>query len=68
MIERFFLDGINAEAGAATVGGEGHLPVDILSYKTESALAFAEFAVARAQFALDTTVIKRPPPAAGEIG
>ena len=34
MIKRFFFDRIDAETGRAAVGGENHLPINILAHKS----------------------------------
>ena len=39
VIERLLLDRIDAEAGAATVGGQDHLAVEVLTHEAEAAIA-----------------------------
>ncbi len=61
MIERFFLDGIDTEAGTAPVGGEHHRIIDATAHEARTALPFVQLAVARAQVALDATVVQLVP-------
>ena len=68
MVERFFLDRVDAEAGGAAVGGQDHLAAYILAHEAQAALALVQLAVARAQVALDAAVVERVPVAAGIIG
>ena len=68
MVQRFLLDGINAEAAAAAVGREHHLSADALADETKAALAVVELAEARTQAAFDASVRQQRPPAAGVIG
>ena len=63
MVERFFFDGVDAEAGGASVGGELHGAIDHLADKTGAALAFMQLAVARAKVALDAAIRQGVPPA-----
>ena len=40
MIQWFFFDRVDAKSATATIGGQNHLAMDILAYKTKSPLAF----------------------------
>src|SRR6185295_14646848 len=62
LVERLLLHRVDAEPRGAAVGGEVHLAAFHLAHETETALAFVQLAVARAQVALDATVRKRVPP------
>ena len=53
MIERFLFYRVNAKTGGAAIGSEHHLVVDVLANETGAALAFMQFAVTRAEIALD---------------
>jgi len=57
MVKRFFLDGINAEAGRAAVGGEYYLIVLTHAHKTGTTLSFMQLAVTRAEIALDAAIV-----------
>src|SRR5690606_23871745 len=65
VIERLFLDGIDAKARRAAVAGQDHLAVEVLAHEAKSPLARLEVAVARAQVALNASVLARVPPAPG---
>jgi hypothetical protein len=62
MVEGFFLDGVNAKAGSTAVTGQHHPLFPRLAYKTETALARAQFTEAGAKVALDTAVVQLMPP------
>jgi hypothetical protein len=68
LIERLFLDGVDAEAGTAPVGGQHHGAGVHLAHEAGAALAFVQLAVARAKVALDAAIVERVPPAAGMAG
>ena len=68
MVERFLLDGINAEAAAAAISRKRHLVADAPADETEPALALVELAEARAQAALDAAVRQLRPPTPGVVG
>jgi len=53
VVERLLLDGIDAEARGAAVGGEHHLAVLVAAHEAERALTGADEARARAQRAAD---------------
>ena len=63
VVERLLLDRVDAKARAAPVGGEHHRVADPLAHEAHAALALVQPAVARAQVALDATVVERVPPA-----
>jgi hypothetical protein len=65
VVERLLLDGVDAEAGAAPVGGEHDAVAGALAHEAGAALAVAQLAVARAEVALDAAVVEDVPPAAG---
>ena len=68
MVERLLFDRVDAEARAATVGGEDESLVDVLTYETETAIARFEMAFTRAEVANDATIfyVLMPPTAVGE--
>jgi hypothetical protein len=68
VIERFFLDRVDAEPRRPAVGGERYAPVDVLANETKSTLAFLELAQPRAQLADDPTIVERAPVTAGDNG
>src|SRR5439155_11492622 len=65
MVEWLLLDGIDAEARRAAVGGEHHFIAHALAHEAGAALAFVQPAVARAQVALHAPVVEQVPPASG---
>src|SRR5439155_23714963 len=64
LVQRLLLDRVDAEAGAAAVGGEHHRVALALAHEAHAALAVVQLAVARAQVALDAAVVELVPPAA----
>ena len=66
MMERLFLDRVDAEAGRTSVGRQHHTVAYPLAHEARAALAVAQFAIAWAQVALQTTVRQVVPPACGE--
>ena len=66
LVERLFLDRVDAESGRAAVGGEQHPAALHLAHEAQAALPLVQPAVARAQVALDAAVRQRVPPAAGD--
>ena len=68
MIQRFFLDRVNAETAATAISREHDLTADAPANKTKTALALIELAKARAQAALDASIRQRRPPASGVVG
>ena len=68
MVERLFLDRIDAKAGRAAIGGQLHGAIDHLADETGAALAFVQLAVARAKVALHTAIGQGVPPASGVQG
>jgi hypothetical protein len=67
VIERLFLDRINAEPRRAAIGGQHHRVAFALAHEAGAALALVQAAIARAQVALDATIVQSVPPAAGMI-
>src|SRR5439155_27308681 len=65
VVERLFLDRIDAESRGAAVGGEHHAAAFHLAHEAQAALAFVQLAVARAQVALHAPVGQGVPPPAG---
>ena len=68
MIEGLLLDGVDAIAARAAIGGEHNLIVGPGTHETQPALALVEFAQSRAQIALDAPVFQGVPVAPGETG
>ncbi len=64
VIEGFFLDGVDAKAGRAAIGGQLHHAILHAADKAGTALALVQLAIARAEVALDAPVRQRMPPAA----
>jgi hypothetical protein len=64
VVERLLLDRVDAEARAASVGGEHHRVADALAHEAHAALALVQPAVARTQVALDAAIVEPVPPAA----
>jgi hypothetical protein len=56
VIQRLFLDGINAKTTGAAVGGQDDLVVPVGSNETEAPLPFAKPAKPGAQVALNTPI------------
>lgn len=52
MIQRFFLDGVDAKTGRAAIGGKHHLPATAFAHETRAALAVVQLAIAWTQIAL----------------
>ena len=67
MIERLFLDRIDAESRRASVGRQHDRVALALADEAGAPLAFVQAAVAGAEIALDAPVGQRVPPAAGMI-
>lgn len=61
MIERLFLDWIDAKAGRAAVGREYYLVSGATADETQTALAIAKLAESRADVALQPAVIEPVP-------
>src|SRR5215469_10023458 len=61
MVERFFLDRIDAKSGRAPVGGEHNLLVLPDAHKAQPALAFVKPAIARTDIALDAPIRQSMP-------
>jgi len=63
MIQWFLFNGVDAKAGAPTVGIENHLVAFNFSYKAKAPVPFFHAALTRAQIANDTIgrVIAMPP-------
>ena len=64
MIERLFLDRIDAKSGRTPVGGEHNLLVLAGAHKAQPALAFVQLAIARTDIALDAPIRQSMPIAA----
>jgi hypothetical protein len=67
VIERLFLDGIDAKSGRPAISGEHHLVIHALTHKTRSALSFVQPTIARAQIALHSAIVEQVPPTAGVL-
>ena len=63
VIQRLFLDRVDAEARAATVCRQRHRIAGASAHEAHAALTFVQTAVARAQVALDAAVLEPVPPA-----
>ena len=61
VIQGLFFDGIDAKPAALAVRGEHHGVVDVLAYKTKASLIWADFAEARAQVTLQSTIVQAMP-------
>ena len=61
MIERLLLDRIDAETAGSSVSSQYDFIVTACAYETEPALAIAQPAEARANVALQATVVERMP-------
>ena len=71
MVERLFLDRVDAKTGGATIGAQHHFAAEILAHEAEAALTFAQLAVTRTEVALDACVVfipQRVPPLRGMGG
>lgn len=66
MIERFFLDRIDAKSGRTPIGGQHNLLVLPGAHKAQAALAFVQLAIAWADIALDAA-IRQSMPVAGWV-
>jgi hypothetical protein len=62
VIEWFFLDRINAETSAATIGCQFHLAIDILANETESSITGFKPAVSGTKIAGNSAVVCEVPP------
>ena len=65
MVQRLLFDRIDAEAGAAAVGGRDHLTVEILPHEAEASLAGKQAATAGAEVALEAFGVVGVAPPAG---
>ena len=61
MVERLFFNGVNTESAAVPIGGQYHLPVDILPHKAKSPLPLLKRAMPRAHIADNAIVISLSP-------
>ena len=68
MVQRLLFDRIDAEPGAAAIGGQHHPAVAVLADKTESAVTRLEHATARAQIADDAALVFAGMPPAADAG
>jgi hypothetical protein len=60
-MERFFLDRVDTKPRRPAVGRENHVIALSHAHKTGATLAFMQFAVARAQVALNAAIIIHVP-------
>jgi hypothetical protein len=67
MIERFFLDGINAKACALAISRENHLSIEVLTNETEAAIALFQNASTRTKIAMDALAILNSMPPTSRI-
>ncbi|MNE03700.1 hypothetical protein D3C80_962110 [compost metagenome] len=63
VVERLLLDGVDAEAGRAAVGGQHHLLAFAHAHEAGATLPVAQLAVTRAEVALDSAIGQAVPPA-----
>jgi hypothetical protein len=61
MIERLFFDRVDAKPTRASVGGKDYRVVEAASNKAKSTLTFSQTTEARAEIALDATIIDAMP-------
>lgn len=61
MVERFFLNRVDAEAAGPAIGGEHNLVALPTAHKAQPSLAIAELTKTRTNVALDTPVFDRMP-------
>ena len=66
VVERLLLDGVDAEAAGAAVGGQHHPVAAARPDEAQPALALVQLAQPRADVALHPPVVERMPVAAGE--
>ena len=66
MVERFFLDRVDAEAARAAVGRQNDLVAFPGANETKPALPFIELAEAGAEIALDSAVVEKMPVTTGK--
>src|SRR5262249_17748628 len=66
VVQRLLLDGVDAEATGAAVGGQHDLIVLAGADEAEAALPLVQLAVTRAQVALDAAVVGAVPVASGD--
>jgi hypothetical protein len=64
VVQRLFLDGIDAKPAGAAIGGQYHLIAGTGTHETQAALPFMEPAEAGAKVTLQTAVVNRVPVAA----
>jgi hypothetical protein len=64
MVERLFLNRVNAEAGGTAITGQYNAAFAGLTDKTKAALACSQFAKAGTQVALNTAIGQAMPPLA----
>ena len=67
MVERFFLDGIDAEARRTAIGREHNRIARAPAHETQPALPLVELAVARADITLEPAVRKRMSAVCAEV-
>jgi hypothetical protein len=65
MIQRLFLDRIDAKTTRTTVADQLDFIIEALSYITQPALSIAQMAVSRTQVALQAAVFETVPVAGG---
>jgi hypothetical protein len=65
VVERFLLDGVDAEAGRPSVRRQHHRIVHARAHEARAALPLVQLAIARAEIALDASILETVPPAPG---
>jgi hypothetical protein len=61
MVEWLFLDRIDTEATGAAIADQLYFVIETLTHVTQAPLTLAQAAVARAQVALQSTIVKTVP-------
>jgi len=61
MIERLFFDRINAESTRTTVADQLYFIIEALAHVAKSSLSLAQVAMARAQVALQASILETMP-------
>ena len=68
MKQRLFLYRIDTEATGAAIADQLYFVIEALAHVTQAALTLAQMAVARAQVALQSTIVKAVPVAGFDDG
>ncbi len=68
MVEWLFLDWIDTEATGAAISNQLYFVIEALAHVTQAPLTLAQAAVAWAQVALQSTIVKTVPVAVFEDG